>query len=1444
MTKWIQIEEPKFRTSNPIQISDFQLKCFELTSDLMYFSQIWYSLFQLSNFLEADLLKALEGISNIKKETPVIDSEVQMQVDSVENNEISTEKLKKSIKVLNLWLQNAMSFVDDYNDDEDDPSLDEQSNDSQKVPGSKLCSFSDLANALDRRIYLLAALQKTVDQGQQKYRFPCERVAEIYFNEKFDKTDLPEIEKRLKDIVPDSSHKYYELIQSIQQSIENWHSVFDKLQTLLPKLENILSSTTQLECEYEEIFRWIEEVYKFLNEAIAVGDLDLISEQLVQCERLKDFMKQSVEKNFQNILNVAQEAVGILLGENVLHDVIPLIKYIKQTWHDLGDRTLNKLDRLKLAQDLTSKVLVKIDHYKSVYNQIELETVHREDILEEKFISLASDMKCNGSSDLNWDECNWHKLKIEEINNLLTEYKATVIGSEDSLAAQLQTFIPPTGQSNHAYETIISNVNKFEGRFQNLAAKLKPRSKLIEFFLSNVNELVNLISEETDFYDNLNTDFKQIKPKPTSVVDFEDASKLLNEFEQCLSKCNNDENRKRLDKIKQYLNMGGVDDELKRKYTCVADFFEQKTAQLEDLINIDEIFRSMVTKSSEALKRFISDSKECDSSICSLQKWLNDFDTQLDEHPHKIGDEYRTKLENKRQKLISIQHQYTSKFKSFGSREAIFKLDSKCQFIETIFKELTRKLDKILLKNCHHNSLKSSSMNLDDELTILETNLADLGLMINGMEIVVDSEDHDQTIPGLLEKLNSEVCGEFYAKLNSTKDQLNVLESISKSKVLPAVQLSRLNCLKETHNALSNSLNTRGNLILELIDLCNKINQKLLQLHQECNNLLKEDDSSFVIDEQELTRIKQISREILVDICSVKEQLDLSCIHNSDILIGIEEIGARYDEIITEIAERYLLDDDDDEDDIQMNVQHDNSDKIEQKTETKMDIVEEDKTEPTEKKEITLKETSLDTNTCEDSVSEASKQPAPVSLQDISMEIELPTSNYRVVAFHSFKPYLSSLKSLESTMTKLCHRRIIEFSMNTTQQSLKRKALPISLLEGQLENLSKSLMQVRVSFEQVLCAASISGFLETSHLSVPKKFSLSDEDDCVLSIDSPKCDLIKSFNYLDDAFSSDSLTYNEVDELLAEYWDHSQSLAYKYLNSLSEQFKRSRYTFLALHRHWWLIREDTFQFNSEIRKLADWFENVELQLTNGRLTTVTTEQSAYATFDISDLNLLVVAQTQPLLVTQLKTHVPDYAKLQVLFKRLFTFFTHETEGTNQSANDKAQIDARNRINLEMNNVKFRWNSIVRELAWRRECLLGLANSTVTANIAGYPYKLGNNLEFDKLLESAVAFELECFEDSNDKKLQKIEPNFQWHQFEKWRTDTESELNQIKSELTIRDMESALHLHLKLKDLEHDMFRQYLNWMVLTQEPFVSNQQPNILNDKTFIENEFSKVFFL
>lgn len=1477
---WKRLSAEKFTTK--VSIAPLQWNCFLQSIDLLSLHQIWSIMSDAGHSLIQSIELAIEGEIDLKdaeENTQSIDS-VENRVttwmnknnssseasvnnssqsganDSSDDNEDDdgddgdpTEKLMIAIDALNSWLKNVIDVVEEYDEDESDADEEEEEDDPaqpvslgsnrSKVPGSKLKSLADLANAIDNRVYVLADLQKTVDAEQENYHFACKRAAEIIFGtESVSESDtLSQIEDRIRslDLTDDEtapSAEQKQLIESIQTLISRWHLVFSKFQTLLTQLEEISPSTTLLEPEFAQINRWIEESVHFLNEAIAVGCLDTLSDQLTECERLKDYMECSVEKSFQTILSTAKEAVRILLGKSNFE--VPVIAHIQETWTNLGQRTLTKLDRLRLAQELTQKLIKSLDEHQTWLRDFEIDILREggQEVKGEELKTLYDELK----EDLTVENFNWSsaipgKMQLNRLQAKRSEYLRATLEPPDSLLSQMQSFYSNGSQSNHVFDKLKKRAKtELVRAFDALENKLKTKIAKTEAHLDSLTRLMGMTGKEKSLQNHLKLLLTDVQKKQRkSMENTEDASIALKDLEQILTESISGSRQSRLAQIQSFLvdNSNLVQFLLDSKQEAIV---EDLQSQLEKILTDDSKLRTQAEAEVELIEKFSSNWKDFDNRICTLQKWLQEL------NPEKVST---TSLSSKQQELRLIEKLFSDKFASFRTAKSRF--ETRIELVQQIINEFTR--DQLV-----QSELPSDDNAFEEQLSQMEQFLADLGLVINELEVTFDEESflaHSQEqeygpefelqlIPAMLQKVIDTVCVSYESQLREFQQQLTTMKASDHLK--SAVLEERLSKLSQTHQALVNSLQLRRLLLEELISLCGQINNKLMDLEEECSKVFAVEKGT--VSEAELTDMKLSSHKILADVCQLKERLDIHCIRHSEILIGIEEVGARYDEIITEIAEQYVDVEEDEEEEENQNadIQGNNSVVPEQiryrgannmvsasvtVTAAHLSTITEEVSSAVEVStsvETTAKPSQLVIPKIKVVSPDNQERPTTI-LPLITKPVDIETVKEQIrTCPYSVKPYIAQLQSLERKINSIC------CSTGLTSSISKGPKLSISLVEDELHRLNKCLNEVRVPYELALCAASVSGLIVASPEKLKPETSPKNED----SQEFAECGSLK--------------------------WDKHSSEVVQSLTNLQSEFGHSWNRFLSLHRHWWLVRDATLQFNAEIRKLADWFENVELQLTNGRITTVTVDDAqpyGCFTFDVDDLNYANVVRTQLLLIAQLRSHVSIWAKIQVLYKRLVVCFTPDDEMSPSSSFEdrKALLDARSRIEHEFNQVSLRWNAIVRELAWRRECLLALSSGLLTVNISGYPYKKGTDSDFDKVLDDFVRYE----SPSKNELAASSNSWFQLEQLTQWQKETEKGLEAIRSEFTISDIESSVQLSIKVREYQQDLSRQLLNWMVITQEPFTNLkviQQVSLGHEQTLnaeqrstIDVSFQKVRF-
>ncbi|KAI2802253.1 hypothetical protein BLOT_010446 [Blomia tropicalis] len=1397
-------EWKRLKLNSHSKFCTFQLNCFQLSTEMKMNIDLFITLFNAEKLIGKHLDDIRKEIAEESKQKSMDDDD-----DGDGEPKSPTNKLQAAIDALKNWLLGVMQVVEVYEDDDDIDSDDQEPNDNNmdsittatttinnddqmnrsiKVPGSRLRSFSDLANAIDNRIEVLMELHNTVSNEQCNYEFACRRTTELYFgiSNSTDETDLNTIEHRLRDITEtelgERSQSDRILIESIQQLIERWHHVSDQFNTLLEKLESISPSTMVLEAEYAGIARWIEDATTFLDEAITVGDLETLSEQLCECERLKEYMEQSVEKTFQPLLETAKEAVRVLFGtKNQLSVQVPIVSEIENVWNDLSERINHKLDRLRLAHELTRRLNQTLNEHQDWLRSFESEmnSPQYRDVNQAEFEQLFKEFMNSNVIDDD-DECsryNWRSAfppmsMLDRLQSRRSSYLRTVLEPPDSLISQMLSF-QTTGHSSLAFDKQKKHAKiELVRAFDSLETKLKCRIETIMGHVQNLIQFVRLIGEEMSLLERFQVVSDDVQEKMVSIETIEQSELLIHDLELMLSESVSSNRQNRLNSIQTLL---ASDSNL---FQFLIDsgqqmIVEQQQQQVQHILTHDSRLRSTAEKNLDSLEQYCRQYKQYEERIQLIHQWLQDY---RHDDPNALAA--------KRAELGRLE---TECDQVMSPKTSINRLvHCRIEFLRKIFNEFER-------QKVAPNEQPSPTTN--EYVSRLEQELADLGTSINELEINFDDDELQalitsgadvetilQWLPSFLQRIIYEDCVRYEQRLQTFHRQLPN-DGGQRTK--------RIDKLYETHGALTKALQYRKTLLIELIDLCNQINRKLVQLETEGSKILvNQQQQQQQQSPESIGNIKRKCILILNEICQLKEQLDIHCIRQSDVLIGIEEIGSKYDEIITEIAERYLDDVDEEEDDEGENGGNDESSVAVERIRPNLSN---NVTGSAAKHLSTINEESgivvpaqsqkmeQDSSNVEQHLSINNKQIEMVSMMQNNKNDDDELS-------YSIKPYLNELNQLERRIISICSVTTIE----CTNRPSSNKKLSISLVEDELHRLNKSLNEVRTPYESALCCAAIFGLINSSKRKSSK-------------------------NLPDDGIEHESSIEETNDERSPT---QSQQLI-SMLGTLQTEFGISWNRFLSLHRHWWLVRDATLQFNSEFRKLSDWFENVELQLINGRWTTIVIDDNepyGCFNFDVTDLNLSIIARTQLLLITQLKSHIPIYGKIQVLYRRLSQCFTPDEPDPNgedhiRSAEDrKALLDARGHIQKRMSTIDCRWMKIVRELTWRRECLLALASGKLVANVSGYPYRRGKDPDFDKVLDDFV-------------RQQSDRPNewFQLEQLRRWIDDTRNCLVHIRSEYIVSDMESSMKLYSRLNSLQVELSHHYLHWMAVTQQPFIDGR---------------------
>ncbi|OTF73423.1 hypothetical protein BLA29_005630, partial [Euroglyphus maynei] len=450
--------------------------------------------------------------------------------------------------------------------------------------------------------------------------------------------------------------------------------------------------------------------------------------------------------------------------------------------------------------------------------------------------------------------------------------------------------------------------------------------------IDTFQQLERLFNDERKFIQLINDEQERLQRRQKTVEDLEDASQFMDQVEECINRCHNDEQRQqRRKQIEQLL----TDDRLmnySQQLSSISMIFDKYRIEFKNIcrFNMDCIPR--LEQLIQVTDQFIGQCREADHIICNVQEWLNKFRNPPSSPPQTNNQQHNdedvmNEFEMKRKQLITMQTNYVEKFEKLSFNEASKRLQSKVQFVMNIMDDLMKQQksannnengnvkiessihNKRNITNRNHYLAINSKMNMDSELSTLEKDLADLGSSINEMEITFETTDNEQTIPTILERLITINCREYDTQLAGFKKRFDFIRKIAQQEKLNNFQQGRLDYLDNTRTALAKSLEFRVTVLQDLSKLCQDINDNLFRLEAEADRLKPLDNDDLnqktlpITDSLESMKIKQNSREILSDICALKEKLDISCIRHSDILIGIEEVGACYDELLTLVAE-------------------------------------------------------------------------------------------------------------------------------------------------------------------------------------------------------------------------------------------------------------------------------------------------------------------------------------------------------------------------------------------------------------------------------------------------------------------------------------------------------------------------------------------------------------
>jgi dystrophin len=384
----------------------------------------------------------------------VLANSSQLVTQSARNDETigPPVKLSKAIEALSNWLDKAIVTIDtDLNDSVND-------------------SFS-----LEKELKKFEDLEKAINS---------------------EKSNLKYVNNSAKEILQTHNKSIWreQFCKDVEELNSKWDSVNTKIEDKIDLIKKSIRLINVLEEDMISIDNWMDEVNVFLNEDIAIGDLEALEEQLEQCDKLQNDIKSTLQSSVDNVNKNALEITKTLNYKNAakFHE-------INEKWEKLKIATIDKNNKLKIVLENSQSI-------DQMLTESENWIFESEDDIENAFKMSGTDF-----------QSNIRKLKL--ILNRITNKKQEIKNIRDKIEAI--NFNQLTTGSLEEMKQRFSKVEKALDRFE----------ELINEALNNVKksstmsgELKRLIMNENDWLDKLE---KKLKRSPQLAADAEEISECL-----------------------------------------------------------------------------------------------------------------------------------------------------------------------------------------------------------------------------------------------------------------------------------------------------------------------------------------------------------------------------------------------------------------------------------------------------------------------------------------------------------------------------------------------------------------------------------------------------------------------------------------------------------------------------------------------------------------------------------------------------------------------------------------------------------------------------------------------------------------------------------------------------------------------------------------------------
>ena len=436
-----------------------------------------------------------ERIHKIKHDLVQISNQVPSVVSDPSANEI--KKFISFWEDINAKMINFEQLLKSQSSNDDD---DDDDDDVDDVDGPKDSDFN--SDSVSKINHLIDAINSVIAIGESKLSFEI-KSNEISFYENMSK-NLKDFEKQFKndksyldklnDCLKENQNIPSDLKKKVDEINPKWLSLNDKLTSKINQIKKIIQNLTHICEEIKSINIWIDEAYLFLNENIAIGDIEVLENQLEQCAQLQSDIKQTLQLSVDNINKLATD-----MNNQFNIDNENQMKELNSKWNQVKDTANDKSQRLKDA----------IRNCKSVSDKI---------IDFEKWISDFRD--------------EVEKLIYSEITDITEQLSKLKSMSERLALKKSQTkkleidfnIIQHDQLTTESYEEMKMKMFEIQNGLEECDKVIAKSIELAKIASSKYREMNRLIFAEKDWLDKLE---RKLKRSPQSAVDAEEISESL-----------------------------------------------------------------------------------------------------------------------------------------------------------------------------------------------------------------------------------------------------------------------------------------------------------------------------------------------------------------------------------------------------------------------------------------------------------------------------------------------------------------------------------------------------------------------------------------------------------------------------------------------------------------------------------------------------------------------------------------------------------------------------------------------------------------------------------------------------------------------------------------------------------------------------------------------------